>query len=73
MKKRTSKARLAEIMGALDDVGLKCLVMGGHAVRFYGLDRNTVDFDLHLAPNCWDDLSRRLSLTPLSTGKPLIE
>ena len=36
-------ARLAEIVAALEAVGLNCLVMGGHAVRFYGLDRNTGD------------------------------
>jgi hypothetical protein len=50
----TSKSRLAEIMDALEAVGLACLVMGGHAIRFYGLDRNTVDFDLHLAPDGWE-------------------
>ena len=49
-------ARLAEIVTALEAVGLSCLVMGGHAVRFYGVDRNTADFDLHLAPDGWDDL-----------------
>ena len=42
--------RLAAIVSALEDVGAKCLVMGGHACRYYGIDRNTNDFDLHLAP-----------------------
>ena len=43
------EVRLGEVITALEAVGLKCLIMGGHAVRFYGVDRNTVDFDLHLA------------------------
>lgn len=31
------------------------LVMGGHAVRYYGIDRNTIDYDFHLAldPSGW--------------------
>ena len=48
-------------------------VMGGHAVRYYGLDRNTNDFDLHLAPDCWDNLAFQLSQTPLFAGKPVIQ
>jgi hypothetical protein len=67
------EARLAEIISALEAVGLNCLVMGGHAVRFYGVDRNTVDFDLHLAPDCWDDLTHKLSQSPLAAAKPLPE
>jgi hypothetical protein len=67
------EARLAEIFAALEAVGLECLIMGGHAVRFYGLDRNTVDFDLRLAPDCWDDLPDKLSQTPLFAGKPVVE
>jgi hypothetical protein len=39
--------------------------MGGHAVRYYGLDRNTNDFDVHLAPECWGDLEARLRTMPL--------
>ena len=45
----TGEERLAEIVAALEAVGLPCLVLGGHAVRFYGFQRNTIDFDLHLA------------------------
>ncbi len=67
------EARLAEIVAALAPVGLNSLVMGGHAVRFYGVDRNTGDFDLHLAPDCWDDLPQALSRTSLFAGRPLIE
>jgi hypothetical protein len=36
-------------MIALEHAGLQCLVMGGHAVRFYGVGRNTVDFDFYVS------------------------
>lgn len=52
--------RLAEVITALEGVGVKCLVMGGHSARYYGLERMTDDFDLHLAPECFDDLTERL-------------
>ena len=61
----TPDERLADIVTALEAVGLTSLVMGGHAVRFYGLQRNTIDFDLHLAPDCWDALPALLARTPL--------
>lgn len=67
------ESRLAEIDSALEGAGIPCLVMGGHAVRFYGLSRNTVDFDLHLAPESWAELAPRLSATPLFDGRPVIE
>jgi hypothetical protein len=57
--------RLAAIVAALESVGLSCLVMGGHAVRFYGLQRHTNDFDLTLAPDGWDELADRLARTGL--------
>jgi hypothetical protein len=63
--------RLAEIVTALEQVGLTVLVMGGHAVRYYGLDRNTIDYDLHLSPADWDDLGSRLSQSALAAGRPL--
>lgn len=47
--------RLAVIVTALESVGLSYLIMGGHAVRFYGLQRHTNDFDLTLAPDGWAD------------------
>src|SRR5260370_392622 len=65
--------RLAFIVEALGRVGITCLVMGGHAVRFYGVSRNTRDFDLHLSPECWSDLRDRLERSPLAGGQPLIE
>ncbi len=57
----TADEKLAEVVTALEAVGVRCLVMGGHAVRYYGLNRLTDDFDLHLAPDCWGDLTDRLS------------
>ena len=68
-----AESRLADVIAALDAVGLNCLVMGGHAVRYYGLNRNTVDFDLHLAPDCWDELPRRLNQTTIFAGKTPVE
>ncbi len=65
--------RLAAIVAALDSVGLSCLVMGGHAVRFYGLQRHTNDFDLTVAPDGWDDLGDRLARTGLFSGAGPVE
>jgi hypothetical protein len=65
--------RLAEIVTALEQVGLTVLVMGGHAVRYYGLDRNTIDYDLHLSPADWDDLDSRLNRSSLAVGQTLTE
>lgn len=57
----TLDVKLAEVVTALEEVGIQSLVMGGHAVRYYGLERMTDDFDLHLPPDCCDDLADRLS------------
>lgn len=65
--------RLAEIVTALEAVELNCLVMGGHAVRFYGLHRHTDDFDLCLAPDHWDELPSRLAQSRLFIDQRLIE
>jgi hypothetical protein len=65
--------RLAQIVTALEQVGLTVLVMGGHAVRYYGLDRNTIDYDLLLAPADWDELAARLTRSALAAGQPLSE
>jgi hypothetical protein len=48
----------------LVDVGLTVLVMGGHAVRYHGLERLTIDYDLHLSPSDWDGLVARLNQSP---------
>lgn len=67
------EVRLAEILDALEAVGLSCLVLGGHAVRYYGLSRTTNDFDLHLAPEGWPDLAARLARCPLFATEPPVE
>jgi len=63
--------RLAEIISALEQVGLTVLVLGGHAVRYYGLDRNTIDYNLLLSPAGWDDLGSQLNQSTLAAGRPL--
>jgi hypothetical protein len=67
------EVRLAEIVTAIEATGIPCLVLGGHAVRYYGLSRNTIVFDLHVAPDRWDDLPARLAGAPLFGNNPLIE
>lgn len=67
------EARLAEIVTALEAVGLTCLVMGGHAARYYGLQRNTNDYDLHLAPERWQDLPYLLRQCSIFLGLPVVE
>ena len=54
----TSDERLAALYAAIRELGLPCLVMGGHAVRFYGVDRTTIDYDMHLSVDAkvWADL-----------------
>jgi hypothetical protein len=68
-----SENRLAEIVTALEQVGLTVLVMGGHAVRYYGLDRNTNDFDLHISLAEGEDLAARLAQSSLAANHPLTE
>ena len=65
--------RLAEIVTALEQVCLTVLVMGGHAVRYYGLDRNTIDFDLHISLAEGEDLAARLAQSSLAANHPLTE
>jgi hypothetical protein len=69
----TPDVRLTEVVSQLEAVGVSCLVMGGHAVRFYGLSRNTNDVDLHVAPDQWDDLPARLARTTLFAGQAVME
>jgi hypothetical protein len=65
--------RLAGVVSELEAVGISCLVMGGHAVRFYGLARHTNDVDLHVSPDQWDDLPARLARTNSLGGPALRE
>lgn len=69
----SAEERLAEIVTALEEVGLTCLVMGGHAVRYYGIDRNTIDFDLHLSAERWAELPRLLAQSRLFVNQAVSE
>ncbi len=60
--------RLGFVVSAIESVGLRCLVMGGHAVRYYGLQRFTNDFDFALAPESCDNLLDTLSNSGLFPG-----
>lgn len=45
----SAEERAAAIAVALAGLDLRALVIGGHAVRFYGVDRSTIDYDFCLA------------------------
>ena len=68
----TPDERLAEIYEAIVRSGIEALVMGGHAVRFYGVERTTIDYDLHLTGVDWDRLPERLGKI-LPSPTPLVE
>ena len=57
----TPDERLAQIARAAEEGGLPCLAMGGHAVRYYGVDRNTVDFDFCASAPSMQELKARLA------------
>jgi len=61
----TSTERLLDLADALDEAQVPFLVMGGHAVRYYGLERNTADFDFHLSLAVAKALPERLTRTRL--------
>ncbi len=65
--------RLLEITDALIEAGINFLIMGGHAVRHYGLDRNTVDFDFHVSLTDAPELERRLRRTRFFSREQLTE
>jgi hypothetical protein len=69
------EARLAEIVAALGRAGVSCLVMGGHAVRFYGVSRTTLDFDLVLSldDDPWNRLGETVRALPLRGSDPVVE
>lgn len=69
----TREERLATIVTALEGVGIEPLVMGGHAVRYYGLHRDTDDFDLCITKSAWPDLLERLASCPLFSDSGPIE
>jgi hypothetical protein len=66
----TPEQRLAQLAAALQEVGLRFLILGGHAVRFYGVDRNTLDFDLHVSLSDLSGLRERLGAARLFGGRP---
>jgi hypothetical protein len=64
----TVEERLAQIYRALQAVGLESLVMGGHAVRYYGVDRNTVDYDFFTGARSTTDVREGLARSELLRG-----
>ncbi|MEP7342459.1 MAG: hypothetical protein ABI977_32325 [Acidobacteriota bacterium] len=56
---------LIEVVSALDELKVRHLVMGGHAVRYYGFNRDTTDHDLHIPIDAGQHLSELLSQTTL--------
>lgn len=67
--------RLAALYAAVRALGFPALVMGGHAVRFYGIDRTTIDYDLHVVVDdiTWTGLGEALSRSPLLASGPIVE
>lgn len=65
--------RFLRVASALQDAGFLFLVMGGHAVRHYGVDRNTLDFDFHLSLEMAGELETRLAKSNLFPGGKLVE
>ncbi len=55
--------RLLEVTDALIEAGLQFLIMGGYAVRHYGVDRNTFDFDFHVSADSVRNLEEQLRRT----------
>ncbi len=65
-----AEERLAELYAELVRLGLRPLVMGGHAVRYHGVDRSTFDYDLCLAldDQGWIGLPQTLAASPVIGG-----
>lgn len=57
--------KLARIVRVIKEAGVDALVMGGHAVRYYGIDRNTSDFDMVASVASPADLQEKLPASPL--------
>jgi hypothetical protein len=62
----TSPERLAALFAAMTSAGFRVLVMGGHAVRHYGIDRTTIDYDFAVANDAtdWTRLAAALREAP---------
>jgi len=65
--------RLAEIVSALERLGIPYLIMGGHAVRYYGVERNTIDYDLHISLDDWNRLGDILRRDPFAARAGMTE
>ena len=64
----TPDEKLARLFDSLLKTGIDVLVMDGHAVRHYGVDRNTNDFDLVTSLKTPKELKQRVSMTDWLTG-----
>jgi hypothetical protein len=60
-----SDEKLAFIARRLAASGIEALVMGGHAARYYGIDRNTSDFDFVTSIAVPIELKQRISIALL--------
>lgn len=65
--------RLADFYEAIAAAGIPALVLGGHAARFYGVERTTVDYDFHIALDDWAGLPRVLSAILGARGASVTE
>jgi hypothetical protein len=63
----TPDQKLARSAGLLKGARTDVLVMGGHAVRYYGIDRNTIDF-LNQALRAHRNLSQAGKAQPEKVG-----
>jgi hypothetical protein len=66
----SAETKLAQIAVALDKAGLPALVMGGHAVRYYGVGRNTNDFDFYVSAASVDEVRERLAQAEIPAEFP---
>ena len=66
----SNDAKLSQIASALRQTGLECLVMGGHAVRYYGVGRNTRDFDFDVSAASVAEVRERLATAQLTGALP---
>ncbi|MBX3289589.1 MAG: hypothetical protein KF855_09615 [Acidobacteria bacterium] len=64
---------LSQITVALEELKIPYLVMGGHAVRYYGFNRETTDHDLHIPADAGRKLSDLLIHTSVFASDPPTE
>jgi hypothetical protein len=69
----TPTGGFVRVAAALQDAGFRFLAMGGHAVRHYGVDRNTLDYDFLLSLEAASELESRLAKTSLPSAGQLCE